>query len=370
MHKNQEQHEPTQVGGERQMMTMYSVTELAPLGYGMPDAKISLHKKLENGDLHEPAVEKGAEIIAGGECMADLTDTDDGCIDGRQALYLLYPSNGADGDFEEIDITDPFDHKRAKVSGGGYMTSLVMKLALDPHVTNINEDLEGVAEHLTHLGIYCGAHTGSHSHPGSVDCGANDKFDTILGLLKELAPQINESVKAVWPLCGVADMHSQTIEKASNGGVERTLGHEGYFDGSNGEARFDVIMNCIARTQKKVGGDKPVAVSKHLGGNHNEAFILLNTVQGKTFSQAAFKQKLADEFPETPEEKLPQAFVVDLPRVVELAHAMAKGRPNEEEAFSIALHAGLGFQFATAAALTDGSLRNFVITEATQPPTA
>ena len=40
---------------------------------------------------------------------------------------------------------------------------------------------------------------------------------------------------------------------------------------------------------------------------------------------------------------------------------MAEGRENSEEAFQVALQAGLAFQVATAATLTDGSLRMFVV---------
>lgn len=353
--------------GERRDMTQYHVEEVQPLGYGNPDADISLDRKLENGDLHPPAVEKGAEIIGGGECMTAITDPDDGCIDGRIALMLLFPSLRAQGDFEEVDITDPYEHKRAKVAGGGYMTAQVMKLALDPHITNIDEDLEGVAEHLTRQGIFCGVHTGPCHGEGSVGCGANDQFDVILGNLEKYAPEINQSIKGILPRCNAGVEYREDIEKASNDGVKRTLAHAGYFDGSSGSARFDVLMDRIAKTQQEVGGEKPLSVSKHLGGGHNEAFIVINTVPGKTFSQAAFKQKLKEAFPDVPEDKLPQAFVIDVPRIVELARAMAKDRPDEEEAFQIALHAGLGFQFAAAATLTDGSLRNFIVSEAGSP---
>src|SRR5690606_5387623 len=144
MSTTEKEHGPNRQNGEQEMTVGCHIVEIPELGYGDPDAKISLANKLESGELYEPAVSRGVEIIRSGECMAGVTDPDDGCIDGRQALYLLYPSLGTEGGFTEIDVTNPFEHKRAKVAGGGYITALVMKLALDPHITHVNIDLEGV----------------------------------------------------------------------------------------------------------------------------------------------------------------------------------------------------------------------------------
>ncbi len=339
-------------------MINYSVTELPPLGYGNADASISLTKKLERDQLDEAVVNRGAEIINEGSCMADITEGDDGCIDGRHSLKLLYVLRD---EFHEVDVTDPFTHKRAKVAGGGYMTSLMMKLALDPEVTTINEDITGLVRHLTELGVYCGVHTGSHIGNGSVDCGANDKFDVILRTYRSFQSHINQTIEAVMPHMDISTEYSHDIANEAGAGLERTLSHEGYFDDSNGQARFDLIMDEIEQMQKRTGAEKPLSVSKHLADDHNEAYIILNTVPGKTFSQAAFRQKLQEEFPDVPPEQLPQAFVVDLPRVVELAEAMSTGREDKGHAFRVALQAGIGFQIAAAATLTDGSLRNFIV---------
>lgn len=347
--------------GEKREMVQYKIEEIPPLGFGNSQAGISLDKKLEIGELSSEHIEVAAEIIKSGESMADITDFDDGCIDGRAALRLIHAAGSDDEQFTELDISNPFEHKRAKVAGGGYMTALSMKLALDPEITVINEDLRGLARHLTELGIYCGVHTGAHGKDGAVDCGANDRFEEILRTEERLLSRINQTVDALRPLCdgGENEAHGATAEASA--GLSRTLSHQNYFTGSNGEARFDVIMDCIAETQRSVGGDKPLSVSKHLGGSHNEAFIILNTIKGKTFSQAALQQKLKERFPDVPDNQLPQAFVVDLPRVAQLARVMAEGRENSEEAFKVALQAGLAFQVATSATLTDGSLRMFVV---------
>ena len=122
-------------------------------------------------------------------------------------------------------------------------------------------------------------------------------------------------------------------------------------------------MSHISKIQQKNGDESPVAASKHLRGGHREAFIVMNFSDGKTFSQADFRKKLLEQFPYVQEDDLPQVFVVDVPRIEYLARAMAKGRPDTDRAFETALFAGVAYQLATAATLTDGSLRTFAVTQ-------
>ena len=343
--------------GER-VGTVYKVTEINPLGYGNPEAKISYKKKIESGEFRSEIVDRGAEIILGGSCMTDVNDKDDGCIDGRLTAYVLLPFYG---EFKDLK-TNAAKHNRYKVAGGGYITSLVMKLALDPEVETLDEDLRGVAHHLTMQGIYCGTHTGEHVINGkTVDCGANDKFEEILLRGSTLRNDIEGTISYVTKEFDLGVCFGKDVVDLAEAGLSITLSHRDYFAGSNGKARFDTIMDAISEAQDTSQEERAVSVSKHLSGEHNEAFIVINTVAGKTFSQPELQRKLVDAFPDMPPDKLPQAFVVDVPRIVELAEAMAKGRKNEEEAKMIALYAGLAFQFAAAAELTDGTLRRFIV---------
>ena len=75
--------------GEKREMVQYKIEEIPPLGFGNSQAGISLDKKLEIGELSSEHIEVAAEIIKSGESMADITDFDDGCIDGRAALRLI-----------------------------------------------------------------------------------------------------------------------------------------------------------------------------------------------------------------------------------------------------------------------------------------
>ena len=340
------------------MATVYKITEIDSLGYGNPEAKISHQKKIDSGEFQEEVIEKGVEIILSGSCMTDINDKDDGCIDGRLTAYVLLPFYG---EFKDLK-TNAAKHNRYKVAGGGYITSLVMKLALDPEVETLDEDLRGVAHHLTMQGIYCGTHTGEHVIDGkTVDCGANDKFEEILLRGSVHRTDIERTISYITNKFDLGVSFSKGVVDLAEAGLSITLSHHDYFAGSNGKKRFDTIMDAISEAQDASQQERAVSVSKHLSGNHNEAFIVINTVAGKTFSQPELQRKLVEAFPDIPPEKLPQAFVVDVPRIVELAEAMAKGRENEEEAKMIALYAGLAFQFAVAAELTDGTLRRFIV---------
>lgn len=342
-------------------MNTYRVTEMDSMGYGNPEAKISYRRSVENGEFPAAVLEKAAEIIRDGSCVVPITDDDDGCIDGRLALTLVFPQGIEGEDFNEVEVTDPLKHKRAKVAGGGYITALAMKLALDPHVTTVDEDLQGVAYHLTHLEVYCGTHTGEHQSEDGVDCGANDNLPAILAAGDTKKENISTSIRSILERFKLGVSYDDEVAAQANAGLKQTLGHPDYFQNSNGQSRFNIIMENIAEAQRNIGNDRPLSVSKHLKGGHNEMFIVLNTVEGKTFSQAEFLWQLKETFPDIPDEELPMAFAIDVPRIVTLARAMATGRKNPDEAFETALYAGLAFQFATAATLTDGSLPMFVV---------
>ncbi len=350
--------------GENEMR-VYTVMEIDPMGFGNAAAKISYDKKLKSDKDFEARAEVGAEIIKSGECMYDITDRDDGCIDGRKANFLLFPLGIEGQDYNEVPITNPAEHRRAKVAGGGYITSTIMNIALGGnHNQTIEDVIAKTAEHLTEQGIYCGTHTGLHMNDECTDCGANDRMDEIVQAMVTYKGEIRKLVDGTLSLVagGGSDSISDPIIDAADESVASVASNEGYFVGSSGISRFKKIMTEIMAAQKRSGiKDKPVAVSKHLSGEHQEAFIILNMVEGKTFSQVEFKKAMTTRFPDDDPDSLPQAFAVDIPRIIELARAMAHGRDDDEASFQTALYAGLAYQFATAAVLTDGSLRTFVV---------
>ena len=335
---------------EERERSVYVVKEVPPLGVGNPDSSISYRKQLESGELTTEIIETAVEFIKSGEGMCPLTDHDDGCIDGRCAQRVLFVTE--EGEFYERDIADPGEHLRAKVAGGGYITSLAMRAGLGSTSYSLDSDLALVIDDLAIQDIYCGAHTGEHGHGEATDCGANDKFPQILAngiLYKEVVAAntialIREAGVTVEPY--VLD----TVFDGWEAAVDAHYGEDG-----TGASRFEVIEAGLRRSQQASGSkDKPVAVTKELKGTHKEDFIVINYHEGKTFSQTALAEHLREDFPD----KSAQAFVVDVPRIVALAAAQADGN---EDIFNQALCAGVAFQLATAATLTDGTLRTFTV---------
>lgn len=329
------------------------VKEIDVLGVGNPDAKISYKKQLESGELLPEVVEQAVEYIKRGEGMRTITDHDDGCIDGRCAHRVLFVTES--GEFYETPVDDSGEHLRAKVAGGGYMTSLAMRAGLGETTASIDNDLGGVVAQLAEKDIYCGAHTGQHAGNETTDCGANDKFADILANGLEYRDVIARNVRALVAEAGL-ETDEAILDKVF-AGWQRALDVQ-YGADSTGASRFTVIEEGIKEAQVKTGSPKPVAVSKDLKGDHKEDFILINYRDNETFSQAAFAEMLAEKFPDVPEDKRAQAFVVDVPRIVMLAEAQSDG---DTDRFTQALYAGITYQLATAATLTDGSLRTFVI---------
>lgn len=346
--------------GENEMRE-YSVTEIPPMGFGNPDASIAYNRFEDEQML--PVIKRAVEILVNNPPICDITDFDDGCMDGRIVDALLFLLGIEGEDFNKVEVTNPGEHQRAKLAGGGYITSLAMNIGLRGSGVSVDLDIKNVTEDLAKHNIFCGIHTGDHAKEGGVDCGACDQLPDNLMNMSKYKDKIAETISFITdrflPNIKFSDENRQTVED----NIARLDGQEGYFKDSNGETRFDVIMSQIAAAQINSGDrNKPLAVSKNLAGTHTEAFVVLNLAgDGTTFSQDAFQKQLASEFPDIEKDKLPKVFVVDVHRIIKLAKAVADSYGPSQNHFMTALYAGLSFQFAVAAQLTDGSLRTFVI---------
>jgi hypothetical protein len=329
------------------------VVEIPSLGYGNPDAKISYKKQLESKELTPDVVKKAINLIVSTDCMKPVNGCDDGCIDGRPSQYEI--------SYYIDQHPKAIIHEHARVAGGGYITSFAIELGQDRLHESADIDLQNVTQYLNNHKINCGAHTGEHKHNENTDCGANDKFKTILENALIHKDDIAETTKAILDTSGF--VFDQTIFDSVLNQWSKTLTNEIYFADSTGESRFGVIESTIIKAHEKSQNEKPVANVKQLFGDHNEDFIIVNFVKNKTFSQGKFKQLQSKLFPELDIKNYAQTFVVDIWRIIELAKAMSQsdGSTQEEIFFKKSLYAGIIFQIATAATLTDGTLRNFII---------
>lgn len=342
--------------------TLYAEIKIDPAGYG--EGKISYENYTSSEDYDPEVEERFFEILREFEALVDVQESDDGCIDGRFTVELYI---NKDGEFELV-VADNSNHERAKVAGGGYMTGLAMRLGTVVHGANIEGDLEETVETLAGNKVFCGAHSAGHVHldengvETKTGCGANDEFPLILHNGIAYADKIKGTMEALLNKVGMpfdVTIFDKVIEK-----WEEVMSDENYFAGSSGATRLQKILNFQAVKSIDAGGRKPVAVTKNLEGAHNEIAIAINFVEGKTVSQGIIADKLAENIAtkkgikaeEVDKKTLPQAFVIDAWRIVELSeNVFDKDIASELEALQ-ALYAGVIYQLATAATLTDGSL--------------
>lgn len=328
------------------------VAEFGTMGYGNAESSISHDKQRASGELSAEVDMRSQEIIRSGEAMVDVNDTDDGCIDGRETIEL-YSTEA--GEVYTKQVEDNSNHERAKVAGGGYFTSMAMRLGVGMKGTHIDTDLAQTGTDLAAKEVYCGAHTGAHKHGEGTDCGANDKMPLILQDGINYREQVAGTTQALIETAGL-EFKPELFEKVLEN-WEATLSDDAYFAGSTGVSRLQKVLATQVAATEVAGSGKPVGVTKHLDGDHNEDYIVVNYVKGKTFSQGVLAEKLRADFPENDDKHLAQAFVVDAWRVVELAEAAV-----EADDFETALYAGVMYQVATAVTLTDGSLKMFGVT--------
>lgn len=346
-----------------------TVTVIEPMGYGNPDAAISHEKKTKSGELRPEIDTAAQEYLKSGEGLIAVHEHDDGCIDGRCTEHVYASTDELKDlvdDNSELFVTesgefyfkksDSSNHERAKVSGGGYITGQAIRLGAGVRGDSIDSDLATIGTDFAEKDIVCGAHSGAHMAGEGTDCGANDKFRIILENASVYKENLRETTEGLLGLIG-AEFNEDTFNTVIDNWAS-VAADDSYFAESTGKTRLNTVLATQAALAETATEEKPPAVTKHLRGDHNEAYIVVNFVEGKTLSQNALLEVLRKEFPGVPDAELPQAFVVDGWRVAELANAAVEDGKKEA-----GLYAGVIFQLATAATLTDGSLKVFAYTE-------
>lgn len=347
---------------ETDVQTTARLIETIPApGLGNPESSIS-KVKFESTDQQRDMSQYMHEIVKSGECLVPCAHNDDGCIDGRCVNEIAHPKVGT---FDVVSVEHNKDNDRAKLAGGGYITALAMYQALGETRISSENDIVYISEQFAKKGIYCGAHTGGHGSEehGKTDCGANDKFYEIIDNGIRYRDEVGAIAEVL--LKYSTDSYDQTVMKTAISTWDDTRKDTNYVVG-NGVKRLDAIRTGILHTQEQNPDVQTVAVIKNLSDNHNEVELVVNYKPGTTFSQGKKRQKLMERFPGVARKDLPQVFVLDFWRIQQLARAVAEFPDHQtgaartigeiQDRYAQALHAGVAFQVATYATLTDGSL--------------
>jgi hypothetical protein len=348
---------------ETQKRTKSEFIETIPApGVGNKESSISASKF----ETTEKRLQLGAdlyEIIKSGECIVKCTHDDDGCIDGRCTCEILIPEGG---DFAKVAVDDNKDNERAKLAGGGYVTALSMLQALRETGASPEDDIKYLTQALAKQKIYCGAHLGSNVSKklGKTDCGANDKEDIIIYNGTQ-APEVVGGVTSAL-VARSTDVYSPDAMKQVFDGWIETVGDASYLVDSNGVTRLDAVREGMLEVQESLPSDEKAAVIKNLDADHNEIRVVVMYEDGETFSQTKLRRMLMERHPDVDPADLPQVFVVDYWRIQKIARAVAELADRKTDAKRLAdeiekryvgaLQAGVAFQVATYATLTDGTL--------------
>jgi hypothetical protein len=278
---------------ENDQKTNIQLIDIIPApGLGNPESSIS-KVKFESTNEKREMSQYMHEIVKSGECMVPCAHGDDGCIDGRCVDEIARPNRGV---FEILNVEHNKDNDRAKLAGGGYITSLAMYQALGETRVSSEKDIVYISEQFAKKGIYCGAHTGGHGseEQGKTDCGANDKFYEII----DNGIRYKDDVGAITNvlLQYSTDSYSQNAMDLAVSTWGNTRKDTDYLVG-NGVKRLEAIRTGILHTQEQNPNVQTVAVIKNLSDNHNEVELVVNYEPGTTFSQAIKRQKLMERYP-------------------------------------------------------------------------
>lgn len=304
------------------------VITLAPNGLGYGEGSISA-ESMNSSDL-----EVAGEIIRTDQDVfvsVDPDAPDDGCGDGRKVARVMRLN-------EETDVIEELrkSRRRAKIFGGGLMvaSSMWRSIAGTPnHGETVLGDREFIAGKLKDLNIAHGAHTDTHAQGDNCGCGAIDKYpdmtknagiykQEIIGTLKALYGESfeenAEAIKAVFATYGVL-----TDDKD-------------YFSNAQG-----------AKTRDLIAGSGSVV--KELADDHREGKIVLNDIEGTTFDQRRFDDKLQAAGVESEI----QVFVVDVWRGRMYADAIAQVAADTLE--------GVTYETARQTAYADFLIRTLAV---------
>jgi len=255
-------------------------------------------------------------LIESPEILVPVQASDDGCGDGREVGIV----------YEGSEVRNR-SLNRAKIFGGGATMAAASSIGLGhARGQNLHETFDTAAALLVDRGLDYGAHRDNHAHGENSGCGAIDKAPINIGNVVKYRQPITETIKAL----GVDTSGLDNVIEAF-GQYEKETANQTYSGAK--------VVEDIQRRGRVV---------KELKDNHNEMFVILNDVAGKTVNQGKVREVSNGAV---------QVFAVDTWHLSALAEAMypeSKGFSDSDR--HEALLSELVYTLATAATLTKGDL--------------
>jgi hypothetical protein len=261
---------------------------------------------------HDPKILMPVDYDESGNVLDD-----DGCGDGRGVRTIFTAS----GYFKR-------SLNRAKVFGGSLTMTVAARIGM---ANNPNAPLTDVFEsslgELDEKGIDFGAHTDTHEDGVKCGCGAIDRSPEVVENAVKFESEIRATIAALVP---------------DTNGLDKILeNYTAYADAHTGQSfSGNAVMKAIVDSGKVV---------KQLDGDHKEARIILNTVEGYTVNQELIRQ-VSDE--------TAQVFAVDVWRLQNLAGRLY---PNDAVKQQQAFLSELVYTLGVAGTLTNGTLPTYLI---------
>lgn len=281
------------------------VTVITKDGVGFGDGSIGTATRLERGDLTAEAVDAAIDIVCTSEQAfvdVDPAITDDGCGDGRPVVETWV----TDDEGNEIHYSKSY--ARAKLFGGGLVVGASMWRAINgtPEAgMTVLGDRSLVASELEKRGIKFGAHCDSHASGDACGCGAIDQYPAISAYVVKYKQQILDTLKAVFYKDAYGDVEPAVEQVIAS--YELLAANETYFSNASGAQTMDLLADVKT-------------VIKKLDGEHKEAIVVLNDVEGTTLDQPRMGELLRSRGVT----ESVQAFAVDTWRGRMYADALAQ----------------------------------------------
>jgi hypothetical protein len=317
------------------------IDEIAPDGLGFGEGSIS--GRSENNGINTEILEYASTEILRPDNYKTVEAYDSGCGDGRPVYSVWAKLKHKFGGSQHRLEADQ-SKLRPKLFGGDFATLYsILALASDMGVDaqTFKQMDNYVVSIMNNMGWVLGIHNDDHGD-GENDltgCGAIDNRPKILENAIKFSDEISAVAQSQFGI-SAGDINLTNIM------FESRINNSDYFKGYSGSARQEHLEENVENVVRKV-----------LTGDHQEAFVVINTRKGSTFDQETFRKNMRGNFVD---EKLPQVFVVDIWQAETMIDKLAEKGYIREDRKSSAMAAVVVYTLATAATLTDGSLPVFL----------